>query len=261
MTVDVLVPLVTPIDDDGTVCGKSIERLLNSVRHSATGYVPCLSSGEGWRLSQTQWEDMVAGVVAHAGAQVVIAGIERATTGEVVALARRAQGLGATGVMFSSPFGDDVSRRQAHEHFVAVHDAIDIDVYIYNESALSGNEAGIESLLDIAALPRVVGIKDSAPTPCTAADIQALRQCGVRYFIGWEHNLGIDASADGCVVSLANLEPALCRIGVACGNLAVKQRVDTLTSTYRLDEDDWSRHLKAELFSRGIISSPRSIAG
>ncbi|MFP3663209.1 dihydrodipicolinate synthase family protein, partial [Burkholderia sp. SIMBA_043] len=86
-----------------------------------------------------------------------------------------------------------------------------LDVYIYNESSLSGNETSVETLLAIASLPRVVGIKDSAEAAPDIDLINTLQRHGLKYFVGWEHHLGAGLPADGCVVSLANLEPALCR--------------------------------------------------
>ncbi|KVE99466.1 dihydrodipicolinate synthase family protein [Burkholderia vietnamiensis] len=258
MATDVFVPLITPIDTDGKICGRSVAHLLASLRFSASGYIPCLTSGEGWRLTDRQWEDMLAFTLEYAGDRRVVVGIERPSTEEVIACAKRARQLGAAGIMLTSPFGESVGQDAIFDHYRQVHDAVDLDVYIYNESTLSANETSVETLLAIASLPRVVGIKDSGETAPDIDRINALKRHGLKYFAGWEHHLGIGLPVDGCVVSLANLEPALCRVAAALGGGVVKSEVDRLTAAYSLLSDDWYAHVKAELFARGVISSPQA---
>ncbi|WP_311767659.1 dihydrodipicolinate synthase family protein [Burkholderia sp. Bp8998] len=257
MATDVFVPLITPVTADGNVCGRSVGHLLASLRLSATGYIPCLTSGEGWRLTDKQWEDMLAFTLEHAGDRRVVVGIERPSTEEVIACAKRARQLGAAGVMLTSPFGESVGQDAIFDHYRQVHDAADLDVYIYNESSLSGNETSVDTLLAIASLPRVVGIKDSSEAAPDIGLINALQRHGLKYFVGWEHHLGAGLPADGCVVSLANLEPALCRVAAALGGGVVKSELDKLTTAYSLLSPDWYAHVKAELYARGIIASPQ----
>jgi 4-hydroxy-tetrahydrodipicolinate synthase len=151
-----LIPLVTPLDGAGQVCRKGLRRLLALSDGVASGFIPCLTSGEGWKLTRQQWESMVQFTVAEAPGKTVVAGIERPTTQEVRSYAARAQELGAHGVMLTAPFGTDVDQESIFDHYRTVHDSIELDVYIYHESALSGNETRFDTLLAIAQLPRVV---------------------------------------------------------------------------------------------------------
>jgi 4-hydroxy-tetrahydrodipicolinate synthase len=256
----VLVPLITPIDDAGEVCRRSVGCLIACSRDIAAGYIPCLTSGEGWLASPSQWEAMVRATVELAAPRLVIAGIERSTTGEVIEYAYRARGLGARAIMLTSPFGRAVDQASIVEHYRRVHDACGLDVYIYNESSLSDNETAFDTLLAIAALPRVVGIKDSAPNGRDPSQIAALRSRGVAYHIGWEHQLASGLTVDGCVVSLANLEPALCQVAVRCDDREVRAEVARLTEVYGLLADDWYRHVKRALKARGVISTDRTLA-
>jgi 4-hydroxy-tetrahydrodipicolinate synthase len=257
----VFVPLVTPLDRDGRVCVASVARLVASSRYTAAGYLPCLTSGEGWRLTDPQWDAMVRATVAAAGDRPVIAGAERGTTGQVMELARRAKLLGARGVMITSPFGEEVTQRSIFEHYRQVHDLGELEVYIYNESTLSRNVTALDTLLAIAELPRVVGIKDSAETPRDSAEIAELQRRGVAYLLGWEHMLGKGMPVDGNVVSLANLEPGLCRLGYRVADAAVQEEVQRVTEAYDLLAEDWYRNVKVALHERGVLSSARLADG
>jgi 4-hydroxy-tetrahydrodipicolinate synthase len=256
----VLVPLITPIDDAGEVCRRSVGCLIACSRDIATGYIPCLTSGEGWLASPAQWEAMVRATLELAGPRLVIVGIERPTTAEVVDHAHRARDLGATAVMLTSPFGRDVDQASIVEHYRRVHDTCGLDLYIYNESSLSENDTAFDTLLAIAELPRVVGIKDSVAGGRDPSQIAALRGRGLAYHVGWEHHLAGELEVDGCVVSLANLEPALCQVALRCRDPAVRAEVGRLTEVYGLLADDWYRHVKRVLRARGVIASDRTLA-
>jgi 4-hydroxy-tetrahydrodipicolinate synthase len=260
----VFIPLVTPLDDAGAVCRQSVGHLLECSRLTASGYVPCLTSGEGWLLSSSQWEAMVRFTLELAGPRDVIVGIERPTTDEVIEHAQLARRLGARAVMLTSPFkaaaGHAIDQPSIFEHYRRVHDASGLDIYLYNESSLSGNVTMFETLLAVAELPRVVGIKDSVEGGREPSQIAALQRHGLAYYVGWEHQLAKGLPVDGCVVSLANLEPALCRLGLSSAEPAVHAEVVRLTEAYSLLSEDWYRHVKRALKARGVIASDRTVA-
>ncbi len=257
----ILIPLVTPLDADGQVCEQSVARLIESTHAYAAGYIPCLTSGEGWKLSERQWRDMLCYTLRHAGKRVVIAGIEQPTTQQVLTHAQAAQELGATACMLTSPFGADISQSDTLAHYRAVHDATEIALYIYNESALSGNRTELQTLLEIANLPRVVGIKDSGDADGCSLPIAEFQGRGVAYYVGWESRLQAAVEADGCVVSLSNLEPGLCVEAMRSADRAFQSEVNRLCQRYSLDADDWYRHVKVELKRRGVIDSAALVEG
>lgn len=256
----IFVPLVSPLDELSQICEASVRRLMHCSRPYVDGYIPCLTSGEGWRLGRRDWQRMLELTLTHAQDKTVIAGIERATTAEVLEYALLAQELGAQAVMFTSPFAEGTRQEEIIEHYRAVHDSTSLDIFIYNESALSGNEKTFETLLAIAELPRVIGIKDSPSQPRSQKQIELLRAEGLDYFIGWEMQLARDLESDGNVVSLANLEPGLCRLAIGARQQSIGKLVETLNEHFELGADDWYAQVKKELKARGVISTERVLA-
>ena len=254
----VFVPLITPLRPTGEVCEQSVQQLVAYTQDAVDGYLPCLTSGEGWKLSERQWVSMVACAIGAAQGKPVIAGIERPSTDEVLRYALQAQSMGANGVMLTSPFGPDVDQANIVAHYRKVHDACSLNIYIYNESSLSGNETSFESLLEIAALPRVVGIKDSAEGGRDAAQIKALQDQGLVYLIGWEHLLAQAIPADGNVVSLSNLSPTLCRLACHTESQAVQTEIARLCDHHSLTAPDWYRHVKHALKQWGVILTEKT---
>ena len=61
------------------------------------------------------------------------------------------------------------------------------------------------------------------------------------------------------MVSLANLEPALCEVAVRSADPALRAEVMRLTEAYQLTADDWFRHVKRALRACGVIASDRTV--
>lgn len=252
----VLVPLVTPLDVDAKVCRQSVKQLIRACGPLVDGFIPCLTSGEGWNLSAAQWTDMLTYTLEFAGdAHRVVAGIELPTTEEVIERAEMAREIGAREIIVTSPFAPGTGQEHILAHYQAIHSRTPLDLLVYNESALSGNEKSFDTLLKIARLERVTGLKDSPSEQRTQAQIDRIREEGVDYFIGWERELAGALVSDGNVVSLANLEPALCRVACLAQQPEVAAIVARLNEQFSLGEDDWYAHVKRELAARGVLRS------
>jgi len=249
-----IVPLVTPLDADGTVNESDVDRLVGYVHRDVTALMPALSSGEGERLTDRQWHDMVAATVAHSHGLPVLAGILTPQTGQVLARALLAGRLGATAVVVGSPFGADVTQAEILRHFRVVRDSIDLDLFVYNESSKSGNTIDPDTLLRILALPGVVGIKESSGSVDLTRRLLAADHA-VPVFQGWENLLLAARGVAGLIGPLANLEPAACTALLADPNQARQHEIDVLCKRYGIFTDDWYRRVKEELHSRGVIGS------
>lgn len=117
-----VVPLITPLDEHGVVDEQSVVRLLDHIRAEVTGFMPALTSGEGWKLDARQWQDVVTYTVRHAGGLPVLAGIQLPDTAAVIDRARTAAAIGADAVVVTTPFGADVTQDQIVEHYEAIRD-------------------------------------------------------------------------------------------------------------------------------------------
>lgn len=255
-----IVPLITPLDAGGAVDRSSVDRLVDYVHRDVTGLMPTLSSGEGEKLSDAQWRDMVEATVAHARGLPVLAGILRPHTDQVVELARLARELGADAVVVSTPFGPDISQDEIYRHYQVLRDAVDIPLFIYNEAAKSGNSIELDTLLRIFRLPGVVGIKESSGSAELTRRI-AEADHDIPVFEGWE-NLILEArGVAGFIGPLANLEPAICTAMLNEPTLERQQEIDELSKRFGIFEDDWYRHAKVELVARDVISGAYTVDG
>ena len=248
----ILVPLVTPLTPEGNVCADSVGRLMQFLHPHVDGFVPCLTSGEGWELSQTQWRDMLRYCFGNANGKTVIAGIEKPTTGEVITYAESAAELGVNAIMITAPFKKNLNQHQLFDHFVDVHNNTGLDIYIYYESVLCGSQLELERLIRLCHLPRVVGIKESTGTSDIVRHLQTIQECNVRLYHGWEDKL-LQYESDGCIVSYSNLDPELCSAVINGRDLMDNQRLIKNCQEQGLFLPDWYRAVKKALRARGTI--------
>ncbi|MEU2869642.1 dihydrodipicolinate synthase family protein [Streptomyces olivoreticuli] len=252
----VTVALVTPLSDRDEVSRRDVARLVDSVRPHVTALLPALSTGEGWVLTDRQWQDMVAHTLDRADGLPVLAGIQRPRTVEVAARARTAARLGAAAVVTTTPYGPDVTQQQMYDHYAAVSETAGLPVVVYHESEISGNTIEPGTLLKICALPGVAAVKDSAGS-ATATRALLAADPGVPVLQGLEHLVGDCGDVDGWVMALANVEPSLCATAFDARpvyNAAVREACER----HGLDRPDWYRALKSELHRRRVIGTGRT---
>jgi 4-hydroxy-tetrahydrodipicolinate synthase len=142
----------------------------------------------------------------------VIAGAGSNSTDEAVGLAESAKRSGADALLVVTPYYNKPGQEGVYRHYKKIHDSIDLPIIIYNIPGRTGIDVTTETLVRLAALPRIVGVKDAT------ADLS--RPSRTRRAIGPDFCLlsGEDATAaaylaeggHGCISVTANVAPAAC---------------------------------------------------
>lgn len=252
----IYVPMITPANSKGDVCSRSTENFMSTLFNAVDGFVPCLTSGEGWKLSDKSWKTMFKTCIEVAGKDRVMVGIERPSTDQVLELVDYANVHQPHAIVVTTPFGESVHQDQMIRHFEKIAVGSDSDIIIYNESALSKNVMGLSALLEVSKLNNVTGIKDSPDTARHESEISYLREMGVKYLIGWEEDLHTGRANDGNIVSMSNLTPGLCVEENQKENKIMQKAVKDTVEELSLSKHDWYRHIKECLYQRGVITSP-----
>ncbi|MFF5437776.1 dihydrodipicolinate synthase family protein [Streptomyces achromogenes] len=254
----VIAALVTPLSETGEVSESGVARLLDTVRPHVDALLPNLSTGEGRRLGDRQWEDMLTATVKHAGGLPVLAGILRPTTERVLERARVAVDLGAQALVATTPYGPGITQDEIHRHFTELGERGGLPVVVYHGTEVAGNAADFDTLLRICELPSVVAVKDSSGSADFTRRLVRARP-GARILAGLEHLLLESGPVDGYVVALANAEPALCA-DLFAGRLAdPATRLADACACYGLERDDWYRTIKTALYHRGVLETDRTV--
>ncbi len=255
----VIVALVTPLTDADEICVPDLARLIASLRPHVNAVVPALSTGEGWALSDKQWSQLITSTVRHASGLPVLAGIECSQTTQVIARAQLAATLGAHAVVVTTPYGPEITQQEMYYHYAALTQDTSLPVVVYHESAVSGNNLQLDTLLRVCRLPRVVAVKDSGGSAAFTRRLLAAHP-GVPILQGIEALLLEAGDVDGYVVALANVEPALCTKLFIEPSATRAAEVKAACERYGLARPDWYHMIKAELRRRGVLTTARIIS-
>ena len=154
--------LVTPFKN-GALDEAGFRALVNwQIEQGSHGLVPVGTTGESPTLSHEEHRKVVEWCVEEARGRVpVIAGAGSNSTREAVDLARHAEKAGADAVLVVTPYYNKPTQEGMYQHFKTIAEAVDLPLILYNVPGRTVADIGNETVLRLARLPSVVGIKDA----------------------------------------------------------------------------------------------------
>lgn len=158
-----LVAMVTPMHPDGTI---SEAGLVNLVDHLLTtgcdGIVVGGTTGESPTLTEAEAARLVRAVAAQSGDQArVVAGVGTYDTAASVRRAREAEAAGADALLLVCPYYSKPTQAGVVAHCVAVADATELPVMLYDVPARAGVAIEAPTLIELAGHPRIRAVKDA----------------------------------------------------------------------------------------------------
>lgn len=159
----VLCALATPLDADGRLDAAGLERLVERVlRGGVSGICPAGSTGEGSRLTAEQRAALVEQVRKQvpAGLPVVPAPGVSNPAGIPAEIEQYAR-LGADAVLVPPPPYYPLSVADLCGYYTKLADASPLPIVIYHFPNLLGVGVPVETVREVAAHPRIAGLKDS----------------------------------------------------------------------------------------------------
>lgn len=205
------VALVTPFGPEG-VDEACLADLVNfHLREQTDALVVNGSTGEAAAMSPAEQRRTTEVVVSVAGGQIpVITGVGGTDTAAVRELARAAREAGADAVLISPPPYSKPPQRGVVAHYRSVIDAADLPAIIYNIPGRTACNILPETVEEIAADPRVVGVKEASGDLGQIAEV--VRRLGDRLAVfsgNDDQALAVVAlGGQGVVSVLANIAPA-----------------------------------------------------
>src|SRR5580700_3988003 len=138
-----------------------LDHLINSGVH---GVFVLGTNSEFYALDEREKQEVIATAVAHGNKRVpVYAGTGAETTREVVRLTQMAEREGADGVSVITPYFVSPTQQEIFDHYRRVAEQTALPVILYNNPATCGGvKIDVETVARLAAIPNIVGIKDSS---------------------------------------------------------------------------------------------------
>lgn len=183
------------------------------IAEGSHGLVPCGTTGESATLTPEEQARVIRVCVDEAKGRVpVIAGVGSNSTAVAIAHARAAEEAGADALLVVLPYYNKPSRAGLVAHFEAVGKATSKPIVLYNVPSRTVTDIAADTLAQVAASGRVVGIKDASGD---LSRVTAQRLACGEDFCQLSGNddltLGFMAMGGrGCVSVTASVAPRLC---------------------------------------------------
>jgi 4-hydroxy-tetrahydrodipicolinate synthase len=166
-----IVALVTPMHEDGAVDYGALRSLIDW--HVAEG-TDCIgvvgTTGESPTVSVEEHCEIIRVAVEHAAGRVpVMAGAGGNATSEAIELARYAKQVGADCTLSVVPYYNKPTQEGIYRHFRAIAEAVDLPMVLYNVPGRTVADMQHDTLLRLAQVPGIVGIKEATGDIARAA--------------------------------------------------------------------------------------------
>ncbi|WP_029148122.1 4-hydroxy-tetrahydrodipicolinate synthase [Methylophilus sp. 5] len=158
-----LVAIVTPMFEDGRLDLDALKKLIDfHVEAGTDGIVIVGTTGESPTVNVDEHCLLIKTTIEHVAKRVaVIAGTGANSTAEAIELTAKAKSLGADACLLVAPYYNKPSQEGLYQHFKAVADAVDIPQILYNVPGRTGCDLSNDTVLRLAQVPNIVGIKDA----------------------------------------------------------------------------------------------------
>ena len=155
--------LVTPMQDDGSVDYPALRKLIDW--HIAEG-TDCIgvvgTTGESPTVNVEEHCEIIrVSVEQSAGRVPIMAGCGANSTAEAIELARFAKKVGADCQLQVVPYYNKPTQEGQYLHFKAIAEAVDLPVVLYNVPGRSVADMAHDTVLRLAQVPGIVGIKEA----------------------------------------------------------------------------------------------------
>jgi 4-hydroxy-tetrahydrodipicolinate synthase len=158
-----LVAIVTPMFDDGSLDLDALRKLIDfHISAGTDGIVIVGTTGESPTVDFEEHCLLIKTTVEHVNGRVaVIAGTGANSTKEAIELTQQAQSMGADACLLVAPYYNKPTQDGLYQHFAAIAAAVDIPQILYNVPGRTGCDIQNDTVLRLAKIKNIVGIKDA----------------------------------------------------------------------------------------------------
>jgi 4-hydroxy-tetrahydrodipicolinate synthase len=159
------IPIVTPFRDDSSIDEDGLRRLVDYLIEvqKADSLVPCGTTGESPTLTHAEHNRVIEIVLeAAAGRVPVIAGTGSNSTQEAIEMTQHAEQAGATASLQVCPYYNKPEQEGLMAHFETIAKHTSLPLILYNIPGRTGRLIEVKTLVQLAQIDNIVGVKDAA---------------------------------------------------------------------------------------------------
>ena len=208
-----IVAILTTMQEDGSLDLKRFRSLIDfHIAEGTDGIVVVGTTGESPTVNFDEHKELIRVAVEHAAGRIpIIAGTGANSTAEAVELSESAKKAGAAASLSVVPYYNKPAQEGLYRHFRTIAERVDIPQILYNVPSRTVADIGNDTVLRLARIPNIVGIKDATGNMERCSDL--LRRAPEKFLV----YSGDDASClalmllggSGVISVTANVAPRL----------------------------------------------------
>jgi 4-hydroxy-tetrahydrodipicolinate synthase len=208
-----LVALVTPFDEHNRIDYDALERLIEfHVAEGSDGLVVAGTTGESATLEKDEHIELIFRAVEIArGRLPIIAGTGSNSTKQTIDLSVAVGEVAIDAYLLVTPYYNKPVQEGIYQHFMAVADAVEKPVMLYNVPGRTVADTLPETVARLSKHPRIFGIKEATGDMQRLQAIRELVSDDFRFYSGDDFTVRdfIEGGGHGVVTVTGNVAPAL----------------------------------------------------
>ena len=170
-----LVAIVTPMQPGGALDFPALARLIDfHTGNGTSGIVIVGTTGESPTVNVDEHCQLIKSAIDHAAGRIpVIAGTGGNSTAEAIELTRFAKDVGAAACLSVVPYYNKPTQEGMYRHFRTIAEAVDLPVVLYNVPSRTIADLATETVLRLAEIPGIVGLKDATSDLVRLVDMRS----------------------------------------------------------------------------------------
>lgn len=227
-----IVAIVTPMHEDGSLDLNALRKLVDfHVAEGTDGIVIVGTTGESPTVSVEEHCELIKATVEHAAGRIpVIAGTGANSTAEAIELTRFAKKAGADMALSVVPYYNKPTQEGLYRHFKTIAEAVELPVLLYNVPGRTVADMSNDTILRLAQVPGIVGVKDATGNFDRACDLIARAPQGFALYSGDDMTCvsTIMMGFHGNISVTANVAPRLMHemcVAAAAGEVAKAREI------------------------------------
>jgi 4-hydroxy-tetrahydrodipicolinate synthase len=168
--------LITPFTKSGAVDEAALRRLTaRQVEAGVHFVVPCGTTGEAPTLSAEERRRVVEIVAEEVdGHAMVLAGAGGYDTREVIHSIADLESVGVQGILSVTPYYNKPTQEGLYQHYRAIADRTKLPIILYNVPGRTGCNIEPATLVRLAAVSNIVGVKEASGNMTQMAEVCAV---------------------------------------------------------------------------------------
>jgi 4-hydroxy-tetrahydrodipicolinate synthase len=208
-----MVALVTPMHPDGQLDLEAFRKLIDwHVAQGTDALCVVGTSGESPTVTVQEQAELIELAVRHADGRIpVIAGTGGNSTSEAIELQRHAYAAGATAGLTVVPYYNKPTQEGLYQHFRAIAESVELPSILYNVPGRTVADLSNETILRLAQVPGIIGVKDATGNIARGAQLIAQAPEGFHVISGDDPTAAalMLLGGHGNISVTANVAPAL----------------------------------------------------